>query len=286
MSIDLSSYQSLIEQITVQTQPPGPVSQCNWVPSAVAAHIGNRGINYSGSCSGVGTEAGNAQTLALGASALSAVPVVGAGLASVVDAIFGSVIQHHAIAVANEDRAVCQVVQIANQIIPALDTAVWNGQATPSQALTALRQAVSQMKAILTPVSGAGSGGNPCNAGCCYQALLDAHVLFAQQYWQDIYPGAPQPVAPAQPSPTATVSIPQIQSGVSYAGITGTLPLLYDSMGRIVGQPSTLQAQPPAVQQVFGPQGSSILAPVVSVSPTMLLLAVVAIFGIILLMRG
>jgi hypothetical protein len=180
-------------------------------PSFIAAHIVYRGILYykkvPGDCGqataldtpigqnvlkfgslGLGTVAAGS-TLALGATAGLSVGLgaatAGVGLLALpIMAIF----QHHSQAVANEQGTICAVSVSANQAIPQIDAMVRSGQATAAQGIEIMAQLVAQLKAGLDPVSGQGSSGHPCNAGCCYHAALDAHLDFVKTYYPDISP--------------------------------------------------------------------------------------------------
>jgi hypothetical protein len=221
-------YESLWPIIAAKNIPPGPPTDCvakgdTWGASSVKAVVVSRGIPYSGSCTGqealrsaqqTGMIAGGASQTAIslashfaqaGSSLASAIPIVGS-IVSAFTSIFSSITQHHATAVANEQQAACEISQLAGQTIPQIDAAVRSGQITAQQGIDLMDKLVAQCKEILVPVTGAGSGGHPCNAGCCYQHQLDCHADFARSYYMDISPITAAATPPATYAPAAPAS--------------------------------------------------------------------------------
>lgn len=196
-------YVPLFSSIASDNAGPDPVG-CSATPDNIGAHLAFRGILYpASSCTNPGQSAGNTariETTVLSmASAIAQVPGVG----SLLSAIF----QHHAQAVATEQAVSCQVSQIADQAIPQIDAAVRSGQISAAQGVAALEQVSNQLHQMLGTISGAGSAGHPCNAGCCYGHVLDAHVEFARTYYMDISPlSSAAAVNPATYAPLAPAS--------------------------------------------------------------------------------
>lgn len=209
---NFSKYGQLWQVIASRHTPPGPSGDCGWNAANVALHLEKRGIVYQGQC---GQENTLNQGQALAESAGMAIAqgaqnipgpgtVVGAGV-GIVTQIFSALTMHHAQAVKMEQSTICEMVSAANQAIPQLDNAVVSGQITAAQGIAAMGQLVAQLKQIIAPVSGVGSPGHPCNAGCCYGYVLDCHQDFAQYFYVDISP-MPTITNPSQPNSLAPAS--------------------------------------------------------------------------------
>lgn len=210
--------------------PSGPQpGDCSWFPSEVAAHMIARGILYykksPGDCGkttalgsnlssglkysqlGLGSVAAASSTPALvGAAGLTAATAGAIGLAT-----FGvglaivpvmAIVQHHIQAVAKSEGTICAVAGASLEAIPQIDVMVAQGKLTAQQGVDALAQLITQLKTALEPVSGIGKSGHPCNAGCCYQAILDCHLDFAKIWYPELSPMA-TPTAPGAVNATA-----------------------------------------------------------------------------------
>lgn len=117
-----------------------------------------------------------------------------------ITAVFGFFTQHHAQAVANEQKTLCQSTGAYNQFADQIEAALKAGQITVQNAIGALEQAVSQISQIISSVAGKGTSG--CNAGCGHLIALEA----LRQYNEAVY-------------------YPSLVSGVANGGI-GTVALV------------------------------------------------------------
>ena len=216
MPIDINSYpDSFWTGIAARHNPEtqmgsapgdcGPVRGQPWSGAWVKSFVINRSVYYVGSCTGQQAIQSAQQNISFTnaiAQGAGAIPGVG-GIIGIIDSLF----QHHAIAVQNEQAAECQIKQLTAQYIPQIDAAVANGQISAQQGIAAHLQLVNQCKAISAPVAGVGSGGHPCNAGCCFNYFLDCLQDFAETYYMDLTPlSATQPVSPGTWSPTPSNS--------------------------------------------------------------------------------
>jgi len=124
---------------------------------------------------------------------------IGAGITVAVAAI-SDIFQHHAQAVANEQRTICAVVNNFNAAKALIDNAVATGQITPGEAVTYLTQVANQAKTGLSSIE------KVCNAACYFKGFISAQVDFARQYYPSIAPNTGQ-LRPGQ-APTAFGSLP------------------------------------------------------------------------------
>jgi hypothetical protein len=307
-----TDYESLWPLIALQTMPPGPPTDCGiptWGGPWIKTVCLLRSIYYKGPCTAqaiqsIGIGASNAgaelniggQAAAIGtktaltttgmiAAGSAAIPVIGLGI-SAITSLIGAIFAHHAQAVQNEQEAECQVLQLTQQAIPQIDQAVFSGQITAAQGIALHLQVVNQAKSIEAPVSGQGSGGHPCNAGCCISHQLDALQAFAQVYYQDLSPASQQPkttaAAPGSvPTQGGTVSSPSSslssqQVAASVAPVTNA-----PSSPSPAYQASVTQA---VAQSAAPPPGS----PTTSTSTDAWIgwvIGVLAVIGVILLAR-
>jgi hypothetical protein len=128
-----------------------------------------------------------------------------------------ALIQHHAQAVQAEDTTVCNVVNAINATIPQIDQAVATGSITAAQGVQAMQTLVTNMKTALNSIL---SG---CNAACCWQALLNMHLDFANTFYKDISPMTPPAAAPG--------------SATAQTATAGTTAALVDSVAPPAGSP-------------------------------------------------
>lgn len=217
-----TDFENLWNQIASKTLPPGlkpnigvlsdPTS---WV-YAIKRDAVTRRVYYTGTCTGQeAIQSAQTGSFALGVSGQAAdtaasmiakgsnaIPIIGSAV-SAFTSIISSIIQHHAIAVRNEQQAECAVAQITAETIPQIDAVVASGQLTAQQGIQAHAQMVSQCKQILAPVSGVGDASHPCNAGCVFGFALDGLQMFAEVYYMELTPlSTTAPVAPATWSAT------------------------------------------------------------------------------------
>lgn len=294
--------QSFWQSILSASQPAGPQpADCSWTVNFICCHLVARGLIYwrnkPGDCgtqnaSGtvaplVGKEVSGSLALATGitgavvgatATATIALGAATAGIGLLLAPIL-AIVEHHAAAVQNEQNTICTVAGQANQAIPQIDALVRSGQITAAQGLAALKQVITNLKLGLNPVSGQGSSGHPCNAGCCYQAVCDAHVLFAATYYNDI---APVPVMqpPTSYQVTAPASTAAAQEDLAVvqgvAGATGS-PVIVGSPVRTIVLSTPNLATTPVNAPVMAASG----APVPQYG--FLLMIIAAVIGLILI---
>lgn len=195
---NLAKYTQLIATITARNSPPGPATDCNWSTDSTMIHLALRGLFYQGPCGqerlgtagalvggGLGTVSSITSNPAFAANPVGAAVSIGSGIVGSVLSIFTA---HHVAAVRTEQSTICAVSDAANQGIPQIDAAVASGQISAAEGIDAMSQLVQQLKNALSQISGVGSPGHPCNAGCCFQHILDCHLDFAQYYYVDISP--------------------------------------------------------------------------------------------------
>lgn len=221
-------YQTLWQTITSRNVPVPGKTDCSWFPEDIGSHLCARGILYYrnsvGDCgkpvvigssaaqkafsilpNAVGEAAGISSLIAGATAGISVgLGVATAGIGLLLAPIMG-IFAHHQQAVANEQSTICQVATAANQAIPQLDSLVISGQITAQQGIDGMRQLIDQLKSGLAPISGRGDSNHPCNAGCCYQAILECHADFAQTFYKDISPMGSLP-APGQVNTTSQAS--------------------------------------------------------------------------------
>ena len=233
---------NLFKTVTLRNNPaPGDEIATGWWYETVAAQLCARGLLYVSSVSGnsctggaplprssaAAAGVGSAGSLArVGISSVGAISSVGgpaslgfAAAGTALSSVLGyatlglglalgplmAIIQHHGQAVQAEDNTICSVATSANQIIPQIDQAVASGSITAGQGIQAMVALVTQLNVQLQTVSGKGSGGHPCNAGCVYQAWLKAHLDFSNTFYVDLSPMTQKqlPVAPGTYAPNA-----------------------------------------------------------------------------------
>lgn len=171
---------------------------------AAAIGAGTTGISAVSSISGAGFAAAGS-TLA---SALS-YTALGAGL--LIGPLLG-IIQAHAQAVQKEQSTICGVVNAFNSTVPLIDQSVASGSITAAQGIQALNTFFSGLYGTLNSIAGAGSSGNPCNAGCEFQSVLKTHLDFAGTFYMDLSPLAVPAAAPGAYTPqTASAGVVQAQ---------------------------------------------------------------------------
>jgi hypothetical protein len=242
-----TDYEALWPVIALRHTPPGPSGDCvaprgtPWSGAWVKQLCVARNVYYAGTCSPESTQsvlnsagittkvvstAGQAGVTvgSMVAAGATAIPIIGLAVGAI-SSIIGAIVAHHAQAVVNEQQAECSVVAICQGAIPTIDQAVYSGQITAQQGIAAHQQVVTQCKAILAPVTGAGSGGHPCNAGCCFGYWLDCLQDFATTYYVDLAPPAVAPVSAPQAAPTVTGNATQAPQGgtVVQTNLSGTL---------------------------------------------------------------
>jgi hypothetical protein len=238
---------NLFNVLVARNAPVNPTG-CGWGYGPWICHIVGRGLFYYSSVSGnacgtnapastaAATSAKSAAGLAnLGISSVSLASSVG-GSASLGFAAAGSIagtvlstatlglglligplmalIQHHGIAVQNEDNTICSVAGAATSVIPQIDNAVAAGTITAQQGIQAMTSLVTSLKTSLNSIL------HGCNAACCYQALLSMHLDFANTFYPAISPTT-MSIQPANPG----AFTPQVASaGTSNAQVDAANP--------------------------------------------------------------
>jgi hypothetical protein len=147
---------------------------------------------------GAGQIAGNIASMA-GAS----IPGIGSAIS-----LIANIFAHHDMAVANEQKVICQVAGVINQVIAYYDRQVKIGAVSPSAAYGGMQSFFQQCKAHLQSIY------KSCNAACWYSAVLDAHADFVTTYYPYIAPVQAAAHAPgAAPSALGTVPGGVVQVG-------------------------------------------------------------------------
>jgi hypothetical protein len=158
----------------------------------------------------VGTAGAAGSTILAASGVLLGVGLAGAtlGIGVAVGAI-EEIFQHHQQAIINEQQTLCAVSGVVNQTIAAIDSLVRSGEISPSQGQTYMQSLAQKVVAGLNGIL------KTCNAACNYIGVMNAHVDFANSYYDTIAP--PGSVGAQNPgsAPTAFGSKP--------GGITSTI---------------------------------------------------------------
>ena len=159
---------------------------------------------------GAGQIAGGIASMA-GAS----LPGIGQAL-SIIENIFAA----HAQAVANEQKVICQVAGIINQVLAYYDQQVKSGNLSPATAYKGMQSFLNQCNARLQTIF-----KKSCDAACWYMAAIAAHADFVQSYYPYLAPVQLGAHAPgAAPAADGTVPGGVIQIGSTLLSpITGAL---------------------------------------------------------------
>jgi hypothetical protein len=134
-----------------------------------------------------------------------------------ITALFGTIFNHHAAAVAKEQRVLCASGPAANNYLQIIRQAVNSGAATPQQGIEALRSLLNDYTATVAPIIK--NNSSQCNAACVELKELTAVVAYEASVYQDMA-NAPPPPAPAPSAVSPAVSTPG--SGSAGAGPTAT----------------------------------------------------------------
>lgn len=89
---------------------------------------------------------------------------------------------HHAEAVANEQKTICSVLAVMNQVIGYYDKQVRAGNLSPSAAYAGMQNFIGQVDEQLSTIE------KPCNSACVWTGVLQAHADFCQSYYPAIAP--------------------------------------------------------------------------------------------------
>lgn len=131
--------------------------------------------------------------------------------------IFPMIFQHHAQAVALENRTICAAVPAANNALDVIIQAVASGAATPQQAIAALQSVESDFGSQVAPILK--SSSSKCNAACVWKLELHAAVLALTSQLQDLAN------APAGSTPAAATG------AASQSGLATITPPASDTLG-------------------------------------------------------
>lgn len=131
-----------------------------------------------------------------------------------ITALFGTIFNHHAAAVAKEQRVLCASGPAANNYLQIIQQAVQSGAATPAQAIQALHSLLSDYSATVAPIIK--NNSSQCNAACVELKELTALVAYQSSVYQDMANAA----AAAPPATATPAAAPG--SGSAGAGPTAT----------------------------------------------------------------
>jgi hypothetical protein len=131
------------------------------------------------------------------------------GIGIVVSAI-ESIFSDHAAAVANEEKVICQVAGVLNQVFPYYDNLVRTGTLSPTAAYAGMQTFLAQVNAQLQTIY------KVCNASCYVMAIVAAHSKFVQVYYPAIAPVQAVAHAPGA-APTVNGTTP---GGIVQVGTT------------------------------------------------------------------
>lgn len=178
---------------------PGDCGAPSQIPGISSAQI----VGLSGSAAGGLASGLGAAGIIGGAATLGITSAISVGVAAI-EGIFA----HHAAAVKDEQSTICAVMNYFNPLLQGIDAAVASGQISTDQANTYLQQVV------LTAKNGLAGIMKICDAACVYQAILQAHVYFARNYYPSI---APVSIYPQNPG-SAPDNIGTPPGGVTVVG--------------------------------------------------------------------
>jgi hypothetical protein len=219
------AFQAQAETSAQKNLPPGAPS--DWINVCTASLLA-RGIiyykNVPGDC-GTPTQinttneqlAGVGGQIASGIASMAGSTLPGIGVfVSAIQDIFAA----HAAAVANEQKTICAVAGVINQVFAYYDNLVRRGALSPSAAYTGMQTFLAQANAQLQTIE------KKCNAACVYQGILAAHADFVVSYYPAIAPNQASAHAPgAPPASSGTTPGGVIQVGGAYETATSLSPL-------------------------------------------------------------
>ena len=139
------------------------------------------------------------------AGVLTGPATLGIGTAvSLAVAGISEIFSHHATAVADEQSTICSVVNYFNPVCRQIDNAVANGQISPDQGVTYMRQVTQQA------INGLQTIYKKCNAACYYIGYLRAHADFVSTFYPYLSPDGPTGLRAQAPgaAPTGTNNPP------------------------------------------------------------------------------
>lgn len=172
----------------------------------VDGDCGSAGVGATGFTNsqivGLAGQAGSLSVGGLGAvGVLSGAATFGIGAAiTVAVAGISEIFQHHAQAVANEQRTICSVVNYFNAAKQQIEQSLLSGEITPAQAVTYLNQVGNAAKTGMSSIE------QVCNAACYFKGYINALLDFSRQYYPAIAPNTGA-LRPGQ-APTAFGSLP------------------------------------------------------------------------------
>jgi hypothetical protein len=131
-----------------------------------------------------------------------------------ITALFSTIFNHHAQAVAKEQRVLCASGPAANNYLQIIRQAVQSGAATPQQGIQALQSLLRDYTSTVAPIIK--NDSSHCNAACVELKELTAIVAYESSVYQDMATAAAA-APPATATPTAAPG-----SGSAGAGPTST----------------------------------------------------------------
>lgn len=215
-----SIYENLIEavqsgQIIFQ---PGDTQCAGIAPAGENLQLVSMGT-------GLGLTTANilASTVAAGTAAGSAIPIIGTIVGSIVG-LFVAILQHHALVTKAEQNAECALIPAANNYLTIIGQSVTSGQATPAQAVAALKSLFSDFnsQANSNP-SYQYSGQSKCSALCVYNKQLCAIVNYQTAQYQNMAATA-VPAAAAGAVDVAGTPVSVGSTGLTVGSSTFSLP--------------------------------------------------------------
>jgi hypothetical protein len=163
--------------------------------------VSGAGTNLDLSLAKTGLVAGEKALASAGV--LSGMATMGIGTAvTLVITGLTDLIQHHAQAVANEQKTICAVCNAFNQFETQIESELAAGTITVTQAIALLTQAVNQLSPSLTSLS-----GGKLDALWGYNLAMQAYALYLQKV---VYPVL-------APSPATAIS--ELSGSTSVAGV-------------------------------------------------------------------
>lgn len=159
--------------------------------------------------------------------------------------LFPVFFQHHAAAVALEQKTICAAVPAAENYLQVIEQAVQSGQIDPAHGIASLQSLLndftSQMSSIMK------NSSSQCNAACVWVKELTAIVAYQSSAYQDLASSqnppqaAPTPVT-APPVPSSPAVTPARPNTVSTTGTpaASSYSSFYSGATPAAGAPSSL----------------------------------------------
>jgi len=188
---------------------------------------GCSGVSAGGNISLIKTSAGLALTgttvglTATGAVAAAALSPFTLGISALIG-LFPIIFQHHAQAVAQEQRVLCASVPAANNTLQVIQNAVNSGQIDPAHGISALSSLLSDFTNTVSSIMK--NNSSQCNAACVWVKELTAIVAELTSQYQDLGTQQQAAASAAAAAAAATATRPNVTSVTGASAASTTSP--------------------------------------------------------------